>query len=62
MRGLRVGGELKLRVFREGSYRIVQYALPERPLLPGDVPSDRALAVVRTPVAPTPGQSSARRR
>jgi serine protease Do len=49
MRALRVGGELKLRLFREGQYRDVRYVLPERPLLPGDVPSDRTLAVVRPP-------------
>ena len=42
MRTLRVGGELEVRVFREGSYRDVRYSLPERPLLPGDVPADRA--------------------
>jgi len=48
MRALKVGADLKLRVFRDGSYRDVQYALPERPLLPGDVPGDRALAALRT--------------
>jgi serine protease Do len=41
MRTLKVGGELALRVFRTGRYRDVRYTLPERPLLPGDVPSDR---------------------
>jgi S1-C subfamily serine protease len=41
MRGLRVGSDLKLRVFRDGSYRDVRYPLPERPLLPGDVRGDR---------------------
>jgi serine protease Do len=41
MRALHVGGELEVRVFREGSYRDVRYSLPERPLLPGDVPADR---------------------
>jgi serine protease Do len=46
MRALRVGADLKLRVFREGSYRDVQYSLPERPMLPGDVPGDRATAVI----------------
>ena len=44
MRALRVGSDLKLRVFRAGNYRDVQYSLPERPTLPGDVPSDRTLA------------------
>ena len=46
MRALRVGADLKLRVFRDGSYRDVQYSLPERPLLPGDVPGDRALTII----------------
>jgi len=44
MRALRVGTELKLHVFRAGSYRDVRYVLPERPILPGDVPSDRSQA------------------
>ena len=44
MRALRVGSDLKLHVFRAGTYRDVQYSLPERPTLPGDVPSDRTLA------------------
>jgi serine protease Do len=43
MRALAVGAELRLRVFRDGTYRDVQYSLPERPLLPGDVPSDREM-------------------
>ena len=41
MRGLRVGSDLVLRVFRDGSYREVRYKLPERPVLPGDVRGDR---------------------
>ena len=40
MRGLKVGSTIKLRLFREGKYRNVQYALPERPLLPSDLPSE----------------------
>jgi len=46
MRALRVGADLTLRVFRAGSYREVRYSLPERPLLPGDVPGDRPLVGV----------------
>ena len=37
MRGLKVGDTIRLTVFRDGQYREVEYALPERPLLPGDV-------------------------
>jgi S1-C subfamily serine protease len=47
MRGLRVGGTLAMRVFRSGSYREVRYTLPERPLLPGDMPGERSLASLR---------------
>jgi serine protease Do len=46
MHALRVGATLEMRVFRAGSYRDVRYALPERPLLPGDVPGDRKLAPI----------------
>lgn len=38
MRGLRVGQTVTLQVFREGKDRVVEYVLPERPLLPGDLP------------------------
>jgi len=38
MRAIKVGSTLKLRLFREGNYRDVEYTLPERPLLPGDLP------------------------
>ena len=40
MRGLKVGGTIKLRLFRQGKYREVQYLLPERPLLPSDLPGE----------------------
>ena len=39
MRAIKVGQTLKLRLFRDGSYREVEYKLPERPLLPGDLPA-----------------------
>jgi S1-C subfamily serine protease len=45
MRTLRVGATIALRVFRAGSYREVHYALPERPLLPGDMLGDRQPAI-----------------
>jgi serine protease Do len=58
MRALRVGADLKLRVFRDGTYRDVQYLLPERPLLPGDIPSDRALTAADRAARPGEGASS----
>jgi S1-C subfamily serine protease len=42
MRGLRVGNTIRLRLFRRGEYRDVSYVLPERPLLPGDIPDGDA--------------------
>jgi serine protease Do len=44
MRALKVGGRVELRVFREGSYRDLHYVLPERPLLPGDLPEEQQAA------------------
>jgi hypothetical protein len=41
MRGLKVGSTLTMSVFREGESRDVVYALPERPLLPGDLPEEQ---------------------
>jgi S1-C subfamily serine protease len=42
MRGLKVGDRLTMSVFREGKNREVVYTLPERPLLPGDLPEEQA--------------------
>ena len=42
MRGLKVGDKLKMSVFRDGETREVVYTLPERPLLPGDLPDEQA--------------------
>jgi serine protease Do len=53
MRAIKVGSTLKLRVFRDGGYREVEYKLPERPLLPGDLPE----AGTFTP-APSPNTKS----
>ncbi len=44
MRGLAVGQTVTLRVFRDGKDRVVEYALPERPLLPGDIPERATVA------------------
>lgn len=46
--GIVVGDALRLKVFRNGTYRIVEYELPERPLLPGDLPEEQ------TYLAPAP--------
>jgi len=42
MRALKVGDTLAMSVFHEGETRNVIYMLPERPLLPGDVPDEQA--------------------
>jgi S1-C subfamily serine protease len=42
---LRVGGTLSLRTFRNGEERTVEYTLPERPLLPSDLPGQQATSV-----------------
>jgi len=38
LQGLKVGSNVSLTVFREGKYLEMSYTLPERPLLPGDIP------------------------
>jgi len=42
MRGLKVGGKLKLKLYRDEKYLEVEYTLPERPLLPGDLAPSRS--------------------
>lgn len=46
MRILKVGDTVRLTLYHDGTTRQVEFKLPERPILPGDVPSDsrRALA------------------
>ncbi len=44
MRALKVGDTLRLTVFRQGEYRQVEYELPERPYLPGDIPGQSTLS------------------
>jgi serine protease Do len=41
LKSLSVGSVLSMKVFRQGKYLDVKYPLPERPLLPGDVPSEQ---------------------
>ncbi len=51
IRDLKVGATVQLTVFREGHTREVECTLPERPLLPGDIPGPRSSFVPqRTPV------------
>jgi serine protease Do len=38
MKALKVGDTVRLTVFRDGDHREMTYVLPERPLLPGDLP------------------------
>jgi hypothetical protein len=58
MRGLKVGSRLKVKLFREGKYLDLEYSLPERPLLPGDLPE----AGTFTPAMPPQGKSDMSRR
>ena len=53
MRGLAVGSTLRLSVFRNGDYRDVEYVLPERPTLPGDVPSLRSARLANRRLLPS---------
>ncbi len=57
MRALKVGSQLKLKLFRQGKYLDIDYKLPERPLLPGDLPEGGTFAPL-----PLPGRSDASRR
>jgi hypothetical protein len=51
MHAIKVGSTLKMRLFHEGTYREVEYKLPERPLLPGDLPDNGTF--MPTPVPDT---------
>jgi len=51
MRALKVGSELKMSVYRDGETRDVVYTLPERPLLPGDLPEEQA-GLQQAPLSP----------
>jgi len=46
LRSIEVGASVTMTVFREGKYFDVKYTLPERPLLPGDVPREAAAVPV----------------
>jgi S1-C subfamily serine protease len=62
MRAVKVGSTLKLRLFREGAYRDVEYKLPERPLLPGDLPGNGMMLPAPTPAPDTRKQMRTRLR
>jgi len=62
MRPLRVGTTIRLTVFRDGNYRDVEYTLPERPVLPGDIRGQRSLlSPIRGSVRPAPPAGSPQR-
>ena len=46
LRAVEVGASVSMTVFREGRYLDVKYTLPERPLLPGDMPAQGAAALL----------------
>lgn len=54
VRTLKVGDTVRLTLYYDGTTRQVEFTLPERPVLPGDVPPDsrRALAPLRSRRAP----------
>jgi len=54
VRTLKVGDTVRLTLYYDGITRQVEFTLPERPILPGDVPPDgrRALAPLRSRRAP----------
>ena len=54
MRKLKVGDILRLKVFRDGESRVVEYELPERPILPGDLATSRTLSPLRRSLRPRP--------
>jgi S1-C subfamily serine protease len=58
MRGLKVGETIKLTVFREGDYREVEYPLPERPILPGDLRGQGPVAPLTRREASPPERAS----
>jgi S1-C subfamily serine protease len=46
LKAVQVGSNVSLTVFRQGKYVNVAYTLPERPLLPGDLPAEGAAALI----------------
>ncbi len=54
LQGVKVGSVMTLTVYREGTVADVQYVLPERPLLPGDLPESNAAATLADPALRKP--------
>jgi S1-C subfamily serine protease len=48
LKSVTVGSVIRLTAFRQGKYLDFKYTLPERPLLPGDVPGEQLALPVRT--------------
>ena len=45
LRELAVGDKVKLTVYREGEVREVEFVLPERPLMPSDLPEGQSFVI-----------------
>ena len=45
LRALTVGDKVKLTVYREGEVREVEFVLPERPLMPSDLPEGQSFVI-----------------
>jgi serine protease Do len=45
MRALTVGSKVKVALYREGKVREVEYVLPERPLMPRDLPEEQSFTL-----------------
>jgi serine protease Do len=45
LRALTVGDKVKLTVYREGAVREVEFVLPERPLMPSDLPEEQLYVI-----------------
>lgn len=58
MRELKVGGTLSLTIFRDGAYRVLEYSLPERPTLPGDLRGQGSVAPLSRGSVPPPPEIS----
>jgi serine protease Do len=46
LRALAVGDKVKLTVYREGKVREVEFVLPERPLMPSDLPEGQSFPIL----------------